>query len=176
MTVFEDYPKFMDVVEHVHLFEEGRMRWAAFFDEDVVEWDADTFIEHIPEERITWHALDGRETGQVRFEKIDAGSTRVHYQLEYDPATWHGKADTVRHWMRRRVKSIPRPSSRSSRPSPDAALQGRGLGGQLMEHCLRIVDASHRPAYLEAPNPHTIPFCERHGFEVVGVAQAGARR
>ena len=23
-TVFEDYPKFMDVVEHVHLFEEGR--------------------------------------------------------------------------------------------------------------------------------------------------------
>ena len=38
-TVFEDYPKFMDVVEHVHLFEEGRMRWAAFFDEDVVEWD-----------------------------------------------------------------------------------------------------------------------------------------
>ncbi len=103
-TVFEDYPKFMDVVEHVHLFEEGRMRWAAFFDEDVVEWDAD-LIEHIPEERITWHALDGRETGQVRFEKIDAGSTRVHYQLEYDPATWHGKADTVRHWMRRRVES-----------------------------------------------------------------------
>ena len=103
-TVFKDYPKFMDVVEHVHLFEEGRMRWAAFFDEDVVEWDSD-LIEHIPEERITWHALDGRETGQVRFEKIDAGSTRVHYQLEYDPATWHGKADTVRHWMRRRVES-----------------------------------------------------------------------
>jgi uncharacterized membrane protein len=103
-TVFEDYPKFMDVVEHVHLFEEGRMRWAAFFDEDLVEWDAD-LIEHIPEERITWHALDGRETGQVRFEKIDAGSTRVHYQLEYDPATWQGKADTVRHWMRRRIES-----------------------------------------------------------------------
>lgn len=103
-TVFEDYPKFMDVVEHVHLFEEGRMRWAAFFDEDLLEWDAD-LIEHIPEERITWHALDGRETGQVRFEKIDAGSTRVHYQLEYDPAIWPGSPDTVRHWMRRRVES-----------------------------------------------------------------------
>ena len=94
----------MDVVEHVHLFEGGRQHWAAFFDEDLVDRDAD-LIEHIPEERITWHALDGRETGQVRFEKIDAGSTRVHYQLEYVPAIWQGKADTVRHWMRRRVES-----------------------------------------------------------------------
>jgi uncharacterized membrane protein len=103
-TVFEDYPRFMDVVEHVHILEEGRLRWAAFFDEDLVEWDAD-LVEHIPEERITWHALDGRETGQVGFEKIDAGSTRVHYQLEYDPATWQGSPDTVRRWMRRRVES-----------------------------------------------------------------------
>ncbi len=56
----------------------------------------------------------------------------------------------------------------------DAALQGRGLGGRLMEHCLGVVDASRRPAYLETPNPRTVPFYERHGFEVVGVAQAGA--
>ncbi len=44
----------------------------------------------------------------------------------------------------------------------------------MMSHCLRIVDASHEPAYLETPNPRTIPFYERFGFEVVGVAQAGA--
>ena len=56
----------------------------------------------------------------------------------------------------------------------DGALQGRGLGGRLMEHCLKLVDASHSPAYLETPNPRTIAFYERHGFEVVGVAQAGA--
>ena len=56
----------------------------------------------------------------------------------------------------------------------DAALQGRGLGGRLMEHCLGIVDATRQPAYLETPNPRTIPFYGRHGFEVVGVAQAGA--
>jgi hypothetical protein len=29
----------------------------------------------------------------------------VPYQFEYDPATWQGKADTARHWMRRRVES-----------------------------------------------------------------------
>jgi ribosomal protein S18 acetylase RimI-like enzyme len=56
----------------------------------------------------------------------------------------------------------------------DTALQGAGLGGQLMKHCLRIVDASHLPAYLETPNPRSIAFYERHGFEVTGEAQAGA--
>ena len=55
----------------------------------------------------------------------------------------------------------------------DTAMQGRGLGGQLMAPCLQIVDDTHLPAYLETPNPRTIPFYQRHGFEVTGEAQAG---
>jgi GNAT superfamily N-acetyltransferase len=55
----------------------------------------------------------------------------------------------------------------------DTALQGRGLGGQLMESCLQIIDGTHLAAYLEPPNPRTIPFYQRHGFEVTGEAQAG---
>ena len=60
-------------------------------------------IERVPEEKITWRAIDGRETGEVRFEKVGSGATKLTYQLDYDPAAWEGKADTVRHWMRRRV-------------------------------------------------------------------------
>ncbi len=56
----------------------------------------------------------------------------------------------------------------------DAPLQGRGLGSELMTHCLRIVDADHLPAYLENTNPRNTPFYERHGFEVTGEARAGA--
>ncbi|MGO9558015.1 MAG: GNAT family N-acetyltransferase [Acidimicrobiales bacterium] len=56
----------------------------------------------------------------------------------------------------------------------DGALQGKGLGGELMKHCLASVDTSHLPAYLETSNPRNIPFYERHGFEVTGRAQAGA--
>jgi ribosomal protein S18 acetylase RimI-like enzyme len=56
----------------------------------------------------------------------------------------------------------------------DTALQGRGLGSQLMMPCLQIVDDTHLPAYLETPNPRTIPFYQRHGFEVTGQAQAGS--
>jgi GNAT superfamily N-acetyltransferase len=54
-----------------------------------------------------------------------------------------------------------------------ADLQGRGLGSTLMTHCLRVVDASHLPAYLETPSPRNITFYERHGFAVTGEAQAG---
>jgi ribosomal protein S18 acetylase RimI-like enzyme len=55
----------------------------------------------------------------------------------------------------------------------DAALQGRGLGSQLMKPCLEIVDSDHLPAYLETPNPRNISFYERHGFEVTAEARAG---
>ena len=53
-------------------------------------------------------------------------------------------------------------------------VQGAGLGGRLLKHCLTMVDADHLPAFLETPNPRTVSFYERHGFEVTAVAQAGA--
>jgi uncharacterized membrane protein len=88
----------------VTLAEDDRMHWVAVIEDDTFEWDAD-LVEHTPDEKVSWRAIDGRETGEVRFEKLAADSTRVTYQLEYDPAAWEGKADTVRHWMRRRVES-----------------------------------------------------------------------
>jgi ribosomal protein S18 acetylase RimI-like enzyme len=54
------------------------------------------------------------------------------------------------------------------------ALQGNGLGAQLMLECLQIVDRDHCYAYLETPNPRTISFYNRHGFEVTGYAQSGS--
>jgi GNAT superfamily N-acetyltransferase len=54
-----------------------------------------------------------------------------------------------------------------------APMQGRGLGSTLMTACLATVDAAGLPAYLETPNPSTIPFYQRHGFEVTGGTRAG---
>jgi uncharacterized membrane protein len=102
-TAFADYPKFMETVETVTVAQDDRLHWVAVVEDDTYEWDADV-VEHVPDEKVTWRAIDGRETGEVRFEKLAAGKTRVTYQLEYDPAAWEGKADTVRHWMRRRVE------------------------------------------------------------------------
>jgi ribosomal protein S18 acetylase RimI-like enzyme len=53
-------------------------------------------------------------------------------------------------------------------------LRGHGHGGELLRDGLARVDADRLPAYLETPNPRTVPFYERHGFAVVGVARAGA--
>jgi ribosomal protein S18 acetylase RimI-like enzyme len=52
--------------------------------------------------------------------------------------------------------------------------QGRGCGGRLLEQSLAVVDESGLPAYLETPNPRTISFYTRHGFEVTAEAQAGS--
>jgi len=54
------------------------------------------------------------------------------------------------------------------------AMQGRGLGAQLLEHGLAIVDGDGLPAFLETPNPRTVPLYERHGFEVIATPQAGS--
>jgi GNAT superfamily N-acetyltransferase len=46
--------------------------------------------------------------------------------------------------------------------------QNRGLGGALLAASLEYVDLGGLPAYLETPNPRTIPFYERHRFVVTG--------
>lgn len=56
----------------------------------------------------------------------------------------------------------------------DCARQGAGLGSNLLRQCLVRVDADRSPAFLETPNPRTVPFYERHGFVVTSVSQAGA--
>lgn len=56
----------------------------------------------------------------------------------------------------------------------DSARQGCGWGAELLRHGLERVDADRLPAFLETPNPRTVPFYERHGFVVSSVSQAGA--
>ena len=55
----------------------------------------------------------------------------------------------------------------------DSPHRGAGLGGRLLTRCLEVIEEDHLPAYLDTPNPRTIPFYESHGFEVTTVARAG---
>ena len=56
----------------------------------------------------------------------------------------------------------------------DAPRRASGLGVQLLRLCLAVVDDDRLPVYLETPSPRTIPFYERHGFEITNVTQAGS--
>jgi GNAT superfamily N-acetyltransferase len=56
----------------------------------------------------------------------------------------------------------------------DPAQQGNGHGAALLRHALAICDEQKMPAYLEASSPRNVPLYQRHGFEALGVIQAGS--
>ena len=56
----------------------------------------------------------------------------------------------------------------------DVTKQGRGYGSALLRHALERCDRDGLPAYLEATSPRSKPLYERHGFEELGVIQAGS--
>jgi uncharacterized membrane protein len=101
-TAFEDFPTFMETIETVTVGQDDRQHWVAVVEDDTYEWDAD-LVEHVEDEKVVWQAIDGRETGEVRFEKLAGGRTKVTYQLEYDPDAWDVPAATLEQWMNSRV-------------------------------------------------------------------------
>jgi ribosomal protein S18 acetylase RimI-like enzyme len=50
----------------------------------------------------------------------------------------------------------------------DPSLKGRGLGGALLRHALKLASDASVPAYLETSKPENVGFYRRHGFEVTG--------
>jgi uncharacterized membrane protein len=100
---YEDYPRFMPGIDDVAVTGYCRLRWRGRVGGEELEWDTDV-VAHVQDTRVRWEATDGRETVEVTFEKLDAGTTRVHYQLEYEPARWGGDPGAVRASLRTRVR------------------------------------------------------------------------
>ena len=55
----------------------------------------------------------------------------------------------------------------------DPMKQGRGHGSALLDSALQRCDRDGLPAYLEASSPRNKVLYARHGFEEIGVIQAG---
>jgi ribosomal protein S18 acetylase RimI-like enzyme len=56
----------------------------------------------------------------------------------------------------------------------DVTMRGLGYGSALLRHALARCDRDHLPAYLDATSPLSKPLYKRHGFEELGVIQAGS--
>lgn len=99
---YEGYPRFMRGIQEVVVVGYCELRWTGHVGGRVLAWDVDV-VDRIQDTRLRWRARDGRETGDVDFQKLDAGSTLVHYQLEYEPGPWDVDEVTLRDCLQARV-------------------------------------------------------------------------
>jgi len=82
-TQFEDFPLFMEGVDHVQQLDDTLLHWAATVAGKTNEWNAKILEQH-PDQQISWISEDGKKTrGTVTFEPVGANKTRVRLSMSY---------------------------------------------------------------------------------------------
>ena len=82
-TQFEDFPLFMEGVDHVQQLDDTRLHWAATVAGKTAEWNAKILEQH-PDRQISWISEDGKKTrGTVTFEPIGESKTLIHLSMSY---------------------------------------------------------------------------------------------
>ncbi|MDI3339298.1 MAG: SRPBCC family protein [Sphaerobacter sp.] len=91
-TQFEEFPRFMEGVKEVRQLDDRHLHWRAEVGGQEQQWEAE-IIEQVPDRLIAWESLTGdANAGEVTFDPIDAETTRITLELEYEP---HGMAERV---------------------------------------------------------------------------------
>jgi uncharacterized membrane protein len=88
---FEKFPEWMSHIKEVRRTGENYTRWTADAPLGMnVEWEAET-TELEPNSRIAWRTVRGdvEMEGEVTFEEIKKGTTRMHVSLGYSPPAGH---------------------------------------------------------------------------------------
>jgi uncharacterized membrane protein len=84
-TQFEEFPRFMEGVKEVRQLDDKRLHWHATIGGKDEEWDAEITEQH-PDHRVAWRSTSGDlNAGVVTFHQLDANSTRVTVQMDYEP-------------------------------------------------------------------------------------------
>lgn len=84
-TQFESFPQFMEGIKEVRQLDDTHLHWVAEVAGKRKEWDAE-ITEQIPDQRIAWRSIGGAlNGGVVTFHRIDADTTRILVQMDYDP-------------------------------------------------------------------------------------------
>jgi uncharacterized membrane protein len=84
-TQFEEFPLFMDGVEHVEQRDDTRLHWVASVAGRTAEWDAKILEQH-PDRQISWISEDGKKTrGTVTFEPLGPQRTLIRLSMSYKP-------------------------------------------------------------------------------------------
>ena len=82
-TQFEDFPLFMEGVDHVQQLDPTRLHWVATIGGRKAEWDAKILEQH-PDRLISWASEGGKRTiGTVTFEKRGDSRTLIRLSMSY---------------------------------------------------------------------------------------------
>ena len=82
-TQFEDFPLFMEGIDHVQQIDDTRLHWAATVAGRKAEWDAKILEQH-PDRQISWVSEDGKKTrGTVTFEERGDSRTLITLSMSY---------------------------------------------------------------------------------------------
>jgi uncharacterized membrane protein len=82
-TQFEDFPLFMEGVDHVQQLDDTRLHWAATIAGRKAEWDAKILEQH-PDRQISWISEDGKKTrGTVTFEQRGESRSLIRLSMSY---------------------------------------------------------------------------------------------
>jgi uncharacterized membrane protein len=82
-TQFEDFPLFMEGVDHVEQLDATRLHWAATVAGKRAEWDAKILEQH-PDRQISWISEDGKKTrGTVTFTERGADRALITLSMSY---------------------------------------------------------------------------------------------
>jgi uncharacterized membrane protein len=93
-TQFEDFPLFMEGVDHVEQRDDTRLHWVVTVAGKQNEWDAKILEQH-PDRQISWISEDGKKTrGTVTFEPKGDAVTLIRVSMSYqaDPLEAVGSA------------------------------------------------------------------------------------
>ena len=83
---FEKFPEWMKSLKEVRRVDERHTKWTANAPLMNVEWEAET-IAFEPDRRIAWRTVRGdvEMDGDVTFEEMTSGATRMHISVGYEP-------------------------------------------------------------------------------------------
>lgn len=104
-TQFEEFPQFMEGVEEVTQLDDRHNHWTTRIGGVRREFDTE-IVDQLVDDRITWRSVGGdtRQSGSVRFERLDDLRTRVELTMDVEPAGVAEKGADALGIIDRRVK------------------------------------------------------------------------
>jgi uncharacterized membrane protein len=103
-TQFEEFPKFMEGVKQVRQLDDTHLVWHADIAGQDESWEAE-ITEQVPDKRIAWRNRTGAiNAGVVTFHYIDAHTTRVMLQMDYEPESFTESIGDALGFVSRRVE------------------------------------------------------------------------